>query len=120
MGWNVPDDWGNYYSTCGLCGTKYHDSEGGCGCTEDLERCDGGGCHNMGGLEAFHPIEDLTEIQDRHYCKHCLECECCGDLSEVAYNEEHGLLLCPGCIEEEHVCPKDRTVLDHIVEATKA
>jgi len=29
---NVPDDWGCYWSTCGRCGRRYHDSEGGCPC----------------------------------------------------------------------------------------
>ena len=34
---NVPDDWGCYYTSCDLCGTRYHMSEGGCGCVDDLE-----------------------------------------------------------------------------------
>ncbi len=29
MGWNVPDDWGSYYYSCGC-----HASEGGCSCKE--------------------------------------------------------------------------------------
>mgnify|MGYP003137892367 CR=1 FL=1 len=33
---NVPDDWHSFWSTCGTCGSKYHDSEGGCPC-EDYE-----------------------------------------------------------------------------------
>lgn len=37
MGWNVPDDWGSYYNRCSRCGSKYHASEGGCGCMDDLE-----------------------------------------------------------------------------------
>lgn len=35
MGWNVPDDWGMYYNTCSNCGSRYHLSEGGCGCWEE-------------------------------------------------------------------------------------
>lgn len=35
-GWNVPDDWDRYYSTCSRCGTRVHASEGGCGtCGEE-------------------------------------------------------------------------------------
>jgi len=34
---NVPDDWGSYYRTCGICNRRYHASEGGCDCTDDLE-----------------------------------------------------------------------------------
>tara|TARA_Y100000287_G_C14187611_1_gene338442 strand:- start:93 stop:425 length:333 start_codon:yes stop_codon:yes gene_type:complete len=30
--YNVPDDWGNYYSNCEYCGTRVHASEGGCDC----------------------------------------------------------------------------------------
>jgi len=37
MGWNVPDDWGSYYYNCDCCGSRYHASEGGCGCMDDLE-----------------------------------------------------------------------------------
>ena len=32
MAWDVPDDWGCYYTNCGSCGTRYHMSEGGCDC----------------------------------------------------------------------------------------
>lgn len=31
MSWNVPDDWGNYYYSCGC-----HASEGGCSCPDGL------------------------------------------------------------------------------------
>lgn len=41
MGWNVPDDWGMYYTRCSECGSRYHMSEGGCGCwQEEAERRD--------------------------------------------------------------------------------
>lgn len=30
--YNVPDDWGNYYSNCEYCNTRVHASEGGCDC----------------------------------------------------------------------------------------
>lgn len=35
MSWdNVPDDWDCYWYMCSNCGSKYHASEGGCGCFE--------------------------------------------------------------------------------------
>ncbi len=30
--YNVPDDWGSYYSNCEYCKTRVHASEGGCEC----------------------------------------------------------------------------------------
>lgn len=42
---NVPDDWGNYYFNCSLCGQRYHASEGGCDCIE--EECQCGECRFM-------------------------------------------------------------------------
>jgi len=41
---NVPDDWGMYYERCNRCGTRYHASEGGCGCLDDIEPCQCGHC----------------------------------------------------------------------------
>jgi hypothetical protein len=29
---NVPDDWERYWRTCYHCGTRFHESEGGCDC----------------------------------------------------------------------------------------
>jgi len=34
---NVPDDWDCYWRTCDRCGSRYHASEGGCGCIEEEE-----------------------------------------------------------------------------------
>jgi len=34
---NVPDDWGSFFTNCSRCGGRYHASEGGCGCMDDLE-----------------------------------------------------------------------------------
>lgn len=36
---NVPDDWGCYWRSCDRCGHRYHASEGGCGCHEELGKC---------------------------------------------------------------------------------
>ena len=33
----MPDDWGMYYTTCDHCGTRYHQSEGGCDCQADCK-----------------------------------------------------------------------------------
>jgi len=44
----LPDDWGMYYRTCDVCGSRYHASEGGCSCYEelmDLEPCHCGQCN---------------------------------------------------------------------------
>lgn len=45
MGWNVPDDWGCYYRRCSRCGSKYHASEGGCGCIDLIDPCQCGDCN---------------------------------------------------------------------------
>lgn len=34
---NVPDDWGCYYYTCTHCGSRCHESEGGCDCPGSYE-----------------------------------------------------------------------------------
>jgi len=36
---NVPDGWNRYWSKCQICGRRYHESDGGCGCTDDLDSC---------------------------------------------------------------------------------
>lgn len=36
---SLPDDWGCYYTHCDLCGARYHMSEGGCSCCDDLDDC---------------------------------------------------------------------------------
>ena len=33
----MPVDWGAHYLTCDHCGTRYHASEGGCGCQDDCK-----------------------------------------------------------------------------------
>ena len=100
MGWNVPDDWGSYYTNCGLCGTKYHESEGGCCCTEDKTVCNGANCNDENDLDSYH--EDVTEAGGRNYCEDCIECGFCGADEDVvlAFSEEADELLCPGCVLE--------------------
>lgn len=41
---NLPDDWNSYYRKCDRCGSRYHASEGGCGCLDNLEPCQCGEC----------------------------------------------------------------------------
>jgi hypothetical protein len=105
---NVPDDWGSYYSTCSLCDSSYHASEGGCGCTDDKLLCSGEDCGSENCLSSYHDADNMTEIGGNHYCEDCVECllcVCCGTDQEVSYHEEAGELLCSTCIAEEHECP---------------
>jgi hypothetical protein len=55
MGWNVPDDWGSYYRRCDRCGSKYHASEGGCGCMDDVGECQCGQCNWRTGYGSDTP-----------------------------------------------------------------
>lgn len=41
MGWNVPDDWGYYYTKCDSCGNTYHESEGSCDCNGGVADSEG-------------------------------------------------------------------------------
>ncbi len=74
MPFNVPDDWNSYYSTCSLCRSRYHQSEGGCDCSADLE-CECGKldwirCEEGTGLtcKACHtgPWEELSTKRTTH------------------------------------------------------
>lgn len=55
---NTPSDWNNYWNRCELCGVRYHQSEGGCDCTEDFEKCECGD-------------EDWVVVNDRIVCLQC-------------------------------------------------
>lgn len=117
MGWNVPDDWGSYYYNCSLCGSRCHASEGGCGCTEEKELCHGQNCGDSSSLDSYHDYEEVTKLGDgKNYCPDCLICECCDSNESVTYNEEHGLLLCPQCVDEDHWCPAQGPLLDHVAK----
>jgi len=74
---NYPDDWDTYHSTCGVCGLRYHASEGGCGCDEH-EECEApGGCRDGEGPgRDLHPADLLTEIAGRRLCD--VHARCCG------------------------------------------
>lgn len=100
---NVPDDWDSYYSTCSRCGSKYHDSEGGCGCADDLVQCGGGSdCGDFD--DGLIDPEEATQFGDNYYCEKHNECVCCGAEKDLAEGEDDEL-LCPKCIKPEHeVC----------------
>lgn len=74
---NVPDDWHCYYRKCGICGGRWHASEGGCDCTDDLE-CGCGSnawerdrygeslaCADCGG----GPHEELNQFRTEHVAR---------------------------------------------------
>ena len=67
---NLPDDWCAHYSTCGRCGSRYHASEGGCGCTEEGQ-CSGCGEH----------CGSFSFDNDAFICDECCVCENCGDVA---------------------------------------
>ncbi|HEC72612.1 MAG: hypothetical protein ACTSW7_00535 [Candidatus Thorarchaeota archaeon] len=66
---NVPDDWGNYFTTCSTCGERYHESEGDCGNCDKCEWCD-----------KWFTLEELEN--NGGMCNDCLCCETCGELTE--------------------------------------
>ena len=117
---NVPDDWGSYYYKCEYCGSRYHASEGGCGCLEDAGQC--AGCQNRyhygmsrAEAEGWHPLDELTEVDGRLYCEEHLACECCEEETEgLGWCEEAEMLLCPRCTDADHWCPAQGPLLDHI------
>lgn len=116
---NVPDDWGMYYTNCSLCGSRYHMSEGGCGCLEEKQLCSGPNCGVEYDGASYHDDEDVTEGGGKYYCSDCLACECCETSDEVTYNDEADLLLCPACAEEDHYCAASGPLLDHIEKVTR-
>lgn len=133
MGWNTPDDWGMYYSNCGYCGSRVHASEGGCGCTEEAEKCEGCGggprwrYDTRAEQEGLHRIEDLTEVDGKYFCEEHLLCGCCDEGPDIGDEESHTLkwssevdeLLCPTCnVEDDHYCAKDGPLLEHLAKKT--
>lgn len=81
-------------------------SEGGCGCTDDMEKC--AGDHRGEGLDAYFDAygDDLTEISGRFFCEEHAICECCEKSHEdlKPYDEDPDLILCPDCWDEDHDC----------------
>lgn len=129
MGWNVPDDWGSYYSNCDYCGGRYHASEGGCHCLEDHEQCyfcqvEAGERSFCGGDrrvdEGWHHISRLTQVGDTYLCEDHTICDCCKVSKITAENfarwdeSEDLWVYCSKCGPEDHYCEKDGPLLDHI------
>lgn len=101
---NVPDDWGCYYTRCERCGSRYHESEGGCGCLDDHIEC---ARHNKPTLvkgfgnypsrmvrqECYvHCDDEQYELGGKIYCVEHAECDACGK----AHDEQDPLIPCEG------------------------
>lgn len=100
-GWNVPDDWGCYYNKCLRCGSRYHASEGGCGCLDDHVEC--AGSPRMGDTCYVH-VDEVIEWNGQDWCVDHLVCDGCGEPD--GDKGEHltaleGDLYCRTCIAEE-------------------
>lgn len=114
MGWNVPDDWGNYYSTCSDCGYRAHGSEGyWCPCAERCSECgeDHSDCECPEGQcgycgEPCHVKDDGDAICDE--CQHY--CEVCGSEERFAHSlvRENGDVVCDPCLAEIQAEEKER------------
>lgn len=65
MGWDLPDDWGSYYSNCELCGSRVHASEGGCGCTDDKTEC--------ATCDTYFDDDEIVTVDGSSYCESCAE-----------------------------------------------
>jgi len=89
---NVPDDWGNYYSYCSTCNTRWHASEGGCNCIE-CEMC-----------QEYKSPNDFDETIDDCICIECMKCNSCGELNggkNLKYDDEGNIFIyCKNCAEE--------------------
>ena len=59
MSFNTPDDWGNYYYTCDICGNRGHASEGDC--CEVCVRCEESGIDDEEKGMCDACIEELEE-----------------------------------------------------------
>lgn len=57
----TPDDWDNFWRECPYCGARYHASDGGCTCLEEVE------CPECGGTD-FVP-DDRGQVKCTK-CKH--------------------------------------------------
>ena len=68
MGWNLPDDWDNYYTNCHLCGGLEHPSgTAECNCIV---------CSRCG--ESVPPDDLGDGDMDRELCEECATCHLCG------------------------------------------
>jgi len=107
----MPSDWNSYYSRCGRCGARYHDSEGGCGCLDDHVECGASGSTRFveGRPPRFVVVEcyvhcddhDAVEIGDKTFCREHAACDGCGTHNDEAKLIPYmGDIYCPGCSVE--------------------
>jgi hypothetical protein len=97
MAYNVPDDWNSYYENCSICGSRFHASEGGCGCTEDKVECrvcdewveeDEAREHEADGRRYSLTDDSYKTIRETvHTCHACLECEHCGSTEALRWDD---------------------------------
>jgi len=78
--YNVPDDWGSYYTNCMYCSRKFHASEG-CDCRDDMTECDHCG--------EWHDDDRLTTVGKEKLCRDCVDDEL--DPAEAGFLERRGL-----------------------------
>ena len=83
---NVPDDWGNYYTTCAE-GHRFHASEGDCGVCVTCSDCE----------EIATDTDDLCDDcrEAREEAK-CVDCDDTEDTDKVTDTE--GQSLCRSCV----------------------
>ena len=99
---NVPDDWGNYYSNCSRCNSRVHASEGGCQCWEeyphDCYRCEE---WIREGDEKLVPRS--SGEGELVFCTDCAESHCEAEESddcsatEIEWDQEAELWSCGAC-----------------------
>ena len=68
---NVPDDWDCCWATCGRCGARYHESEGGCECEDRAaEECSAWLAHGWRAAEfaarngRAQDVDDMPDWDD--------------------------------------------------------
>ena len=73
---NVPDDWDCYWHKCSICGSKYHASEPGCGCRDDMTEC-----RSCGEWTDNDDLDDYNECEGCIDDRACVECDSTGSTS---------------------------------------
>lgn len=111
---NMPSDWNSWYSKCGRCGSRYHDSEGGCGCLDDYQECAAHGSSQfvkgygkrpgrMVSIDCYvHVDDELVEVGDQSFCQDHALCEACGEHNDTSPLVDYeGSAYCAQCASEE-------------------
>ena len=84
---NVPDDWGNYYTTCAE-GHRFHASEGDCGVCVTCSDCD-----DKTATDTDDLCDDCREAREEAKCVDCDDTE---DTDKVT--DTVGQSLCRRCV----------------------